>query len=179
MLKTSLVLTVIGADKPGLVETLSRTVAAHQANWEESRMARLAGQFAGILHLTVPHANHEALVRALEDLEREGLQVVATAADGPSAPDATWLVNVEVVSDDRAGVIRDISRALSELGVNVEELSSEVSSAPMAGGNLFRMHATLRAPGGVTVDRVRSVLEGLADDLMVDVPGSETDAGAA
>jgi glycine cleavage system regulatory protein len=39
---TSLVVTVIGNDRPGIVERLSEVVLAAEANWEESRMARLA-----------------------------------------------------------------------------------------------------------------------------------------
>ena len=56
-----LVLTLIGADRPGLVESLAKRVAAHRGNWVESRMAHLAGQFAGILRVEVPAANVRSL----------------------------------------------------------------------------------------------------------------------
>jgi glycine cleavage system regulatory protein len=168
-LKTSFVLTVIGADKPGLVEALSKAIAAYDANWEESRMAHLGGQFAGILRITVDEANREALLGDLEGLERSGLRVVAADSGAPAPEPETKLLRLELVSDDRAGIIRDISQALAKLGVNVEELSSEITSAPMAGGNLFRMQASLRAPEGVPLDRVTAELEGLADELMVDL----------
>ena len=49
-----LVLTVIAQDEPGIVETLSQTVSDHGANWLGSRMARLAGEFAGIVEVSVP-----------------------------------------------------------------------------------------------------------------------------
>ena len=42
---SSVVLTVIGRDRPGLVDALSRVVAEHGGNWEESRMSHLADQF--------------------------------------------------------------------------------------------------------------------------------------
>ena len=48
---TDLVLTLIGPDRPGLVEAVAEVVAAHGGNWLESRMARLAGKFAGILRI--------------------------------------------------------------------------------------------------------------------------------
>jgi glycine cleavage system regulatory protein len=172
--KTSLVLTVIGADRPGLVEALSKAIAAHDANWEESRMARLAGQFAGILRVTVDDdARRAALIRELGELEQAGLRVVTTVSDATEAEPATQLLRLELVSDDRAGIILDISRALAKLSVNVEELTSEITSAPMAGGNLFKMHATLRAPEHMPLDRVTKVLEGLADELMVDLSFAE------
>lgn len=172
-MKTSLVLTVIGDDKPGLVEALSKAVAEHDANWEESRMAHLAGQFAGILRVTVPEERRGPLLRELGALEREGLRVAAAEAEAEAHEGPTRLLRLELVADDRAGIILDISRVLSELGVNLEELSSETTSAPMAGGNLFHMHATVRAPESVPVERVTSVLESLADELMVDLNFAE------
>ena len=172
-MKTSLVLTVIGADKPGLVEALSRAVASHDANWEDSRMAHLAGQFAGILRVTVDETRRAALIRELGELEREGLRVVAAVSDTAESEQPTQLLRLELLSDDRAGIILDISRALAELDVNLEELSSEITSAPMAGHNLFRMQATLRAPENVPLDRVTEVLESLADELMVDLHFAE------
>ena len=177
MLKTSLVLTVIGTDKPGLVEALSEAIAARGANWEESRMAHLGGQFAGIVRVTVEDGDRAALVRDLEGLERAGLRVVAQTSEGPASEVATRLLRLELVADDRAGIILDISRVLSELEVNLEELSSEITSAPMAGGNLFRMHASVRAPEDMPLERVKGVLEGLADELMVDLSLAEIGGG--
>ena len=74
----SVILTVIGADKPGLVERLATIVADHHGNWLESRMARLAGQFAGILQVEVASAHREALVQALNRVHDGSLQVTAS-----------------------------------------------------------------------------------------------------
>ena len=52
-MRTSLVLTIIGDDRPGIVEQLAEEVLDAGANWEESRMARLAGKFAGLLRVSV------------------------------------------------------------------------------------------------------------------------------
>ena len=59
-----LVLTVIAKDQPGLVERLAQCVADHGGNWLESRMSRMAGQFAGILRVAVPAKAHAELVEA-------------------------------------------------------------------------------------------------------------------
>ena len=67
----TLVLTVVGDDRPGLVDALSGVIAAHDGNWEQSRMAHLAQKFAGILLVQVPDAF---------DLKRRC--VVVTAASG-------------------------------------------------------------------------------------------------
>ena len=70
---------------------------------------------------------------------------------------------------DRAGIIRDVSRVLAERGVNVEELESEVSSAPMSGEPLFTARARLRVPPGLALADLRGSLEALAGELMVDL----------
>ena len=65
---------MLGEDRPGLVESLASIIAAHEGNWSESRMAQLAGQFAGILRASVPDANAAALINALQGLAGRGLK---------------------------------------------------------------------------------------------------------
>lgn len=166
---SSLVLTVIGIDKPGLVEVISETVASHEGNWLESRMARLAGRFAGVLRVSVPAERTQALAAALSRLEERGLRVVVeTSVEDEGAEPCRGLL-LELVGADRPGIVRDISRVLAERGVNVDELASECSSAPMSGEALFRASARLRVPASLPLEELRSRLEALAHDLMVDV----------
>src|SRR5688572_12622682 len=101
MRKTSLVLTVLGQDRPGLVEAISRVVAEHGANWVESRMAHLAGHFAGILRVEIDAAGAETLAASLRSLSESGLELVihpdATAA---AEPEDRPLVHLEVIGQD-------------------------------------------------------------------------------
>ncbi len=170
MSKTSLVLTVLGADRPGLVESIARVVAEHGANWVESRMAHLAGKFAGILRVEVDADKAESLAAALRSLGAAGLESIVSpdpAACGlaSSAP----LVQLDLVGQDRPGIVREISRVLAAHGVNVEELRTECTSAPTTGQPLFRATAELRLPAGVAQDALRVALEAVAADLMVDI----------
>jgi glycine cleavage system regulatory protein len=168
---TSLVVTVIGEDKPGLVEALSSTVTAHDGNWLESRMSHMAGKFAGIVRVEVPEAAVDRLLAAFADLQSEGLRVAAEP--GAAAPVPAGAFSLELVGADHPGIVRDIARALSRHGVNVEELSTECTSAPMSGDPLFRAVARLQLPAGVTIDELRDDLEEVADSLMVDVSLAE------
>jgi glycine cleavage system regulatory protein len=168
-MRVSLVLTVIGDDKPGLVEHLSDEILAAGANWEESRMARLAGKFAGILRLTIEPSQADRLTTALAALEGSGLKVVVERSDHADESWAPTTLGVELVGHDRPGVIRDISRVLTHRGVNIEELETEVTSAPMTGDGLFRARARLQMPPTLSVAELRSILESLAADLMVDL----------
>lgn len=164
----SLVLTIIGPDRPGLVEALAETVAEHGGNWLESRMAHLSGQFAGILEVSVAAERRNELAAALGTLSAEGIQVaVATSdADRDSSPRRLGL---ELVGSDRPGIIREISAALAAHEINVEHLETACSSAPMSGEALFRASAQLALPAASDLDAVRETLERIADDLMVDL----------
>lgn len=168
-MSVNLVLTVIGKDKPGIVELLSQTVASHEGNWLESRMSRLAGEFAGIVRVDAPEARSRALAKALEELETRGLRVVVARSDAGDADRGLRAIRLELVGSDRPGIIRDISQALARHGVNVDELESECGPAPISGGMLFKATARLRVPPEVRSEELRVDLEEIANDLMVDI----------
>ena len=168
-MQTQIVLTLIGPDRPGLVEALSDEIARVGGNWEQSRMARLADQFAGILRVSLPSARIADLSAGLKSLERHGLRIVVEASQAADAPRGTVAMRLDVVGNDRAGIVRDISRALAQRNVNVDELETQCDEAPMGGGQLFRARALLHAPQALTIGQLRTALEGIADDLMVDL----------
>ncbi len=169
MPKTSLVLTLLGEDRPGLVDAIAQTVAAHGGNWVESRMAHLAGQFAGILRVEVDAGRAEALTAAIRLLSEGGLKstVFADAAEPNASQEPA--VQLSLVGQDRPGIVREISRVLAQQGVNVEELHTEVTRAATTGQTLFQAEAQLRLPEGVLADTLREALEAVAADLMVDI----------
>ncbi|HYD47408.1 MAG TPA: ACT domain-containing protein [Terriglobales bacterium] len=168
-MNTTLVLTVIGEDRPGLVESLSHVIAGHGGSWLESRMARLAGKFAGILRASVPADQCETVTAELGRLEQRGLKVTIERSDETEAPKTTRRLKLELIGDDHPGIVREIARALAERGINVEELHTELVSAPMSGDVLFKASALLAAPASLSVDALRDKLEELANDLVVDV----------
>ena len=168
-MRTSLVLTVVAADRPGLVEAISRVIAGQDGNWLESRMSRLGGQFAGILRVELPPSREAALLEALRALDATGLKVSAHAdASAAAAPEGELHV-LEVVGHDRPGIVREISHALARHGVNVEDLTSEVASAAMSGEPLFKARARVRLPGGSDASVIQAELEKIAADLIVEL----------
>jgi glycine cleavage system regulatory protein len=167
-MRTSLVLTVLGDDKPGIVEQLSDRIIAAGANWEESRMARLAGKFAGLLRVSVDADRADALAASLTTLGAGGLTVVVEPS-ADSQAGASRTLRLELVGNDHPGIIRDISRVLAQHQVNIEELETNVTSAPMSGEALFRARALLRIPSTITLEALVGRLEALAGELMVDL----------
>jgi glycine cleavage system regulatory protein len=173
-----LVLTVIGPDRPGLVELVSRVIAGHGGNWLESRMHRLGGQFAGIIRVEVPGGGESALERDLTGLSAQGLTVVCRA-DGAEEKSAPRFAAVEIVGLDRPGIVREISHALARAGANVEELVTARESAAMSGEPLFKAAIKISLPEGCDVDGIRRELEEIAAHLMVDISLEPLEADAA
>lgn len=164
------VLTVIGDDRPGLVEEISTVLTAHGANWLDSSMARHAGKFAGVLTVSVPEARETALLEALA-----ALQSLRVSAE-PSAPDAaataggyTRRLSFSLVGHDRIGIVREVSQVLARHNVNVEKLVTWTSSAPMSSETLFHAEAELRAGDGVDSATLKADLERLSNELIADI----------
>jgi len=167
-MRTSLVLTLMAADRPGLVDSISSAIAEHDGNWQESRMSRLGGQFAGILRIELPAEKQGSLIRALEALNASGVKV-AVQSDEAAVRKGGELRILEVVGHDRPGIVRQISGALARSNVNVEDLSSEVVSAAMSGELLFKARAKLLLPEGCDPLRLQRELEAIAADLIVEL----------
>jgi glycine cleavage system regulatory protein len=168
--RTSLVLTVIGTDRPGIVEQISDQVLAAGANWEESQMARLAGKFAGLLRVSVDTAQADHLANLLRTIG--DLTVVVERSPEVDVSRLRSL-SLELVGNDRPGIVRDISHVLARHGANIEEFETEVTGAAMSGEPVFHAHARVRLPESADINTIRDALEAMADHLMVDLEFGE------
>lgn len=163
-----LVMTVIGPDRPGLVDSVASLVEEHGGNWLESRMCHLGGQFAGLLQVEIPEGKREALQASLMSLGTGSLEIVIHESAADSENRCAEVAIVEIVGQDRPGIIRHISHAFASKDVNVEELSTTRYSAPMSGETLFEAKARVCLPESCDPDQLREELESIAADLQVD-----------
>ena len=160
-----LIITVLTADRPGVIDAVSSVVVEHGGSWQDSRMAQMAGMFAGIIAVEVPDATAAALADHLRSLTDVVVQVApATGAVVPTQRHA-----LQVVANDRPGIVAEVSRALAAMGVNVAELATAVEPASMSGGVMFRARLELGLSASQSLAEVVAGLEGLSDDLMIDV----------
>jgi len=169
----TLVLTVIGNDKSGLVDALAAPIAAHGGSWDRSHMARVAGQFAGIVVVSAPDDQVASLTASFDAISAQGfldVQVaIASTDDGTDATPTDGLMSLELVGQDRPGIVSEISAALASRNVSILELDTQTTSAPMSGEPLFEARATLRIPNDLSQDELRDALEDIANELMVDL----------
>ncbi|WP_232549367.1 glycine cleavage system protein R [Propioniciclava soli] len=163
-----MVLTVIGEDRPGLVQTLADVVTAHGGNWERSRMTELAGLFAGIVVIEAPDDRGEAFRGALHELGGV-LHVGVHHAPGRSDAPTGQVITLELLGNDRAGIVKEVAAVFSRHGVSIDELTTDTREAPMAGGVLFEARLVAPLSDATDLDALRADLERLADELMVDI----------
>jgi len=164
----ALVLTLIGPDRPGIVDSVSEVVAAHGGNWLESRMAHLAGKFAGVLCVEVADDQAAALEDALSRLDVDGLKVVVEQS-GPVESHRQHAMEIELLGADRPGLVHEISALLAAHRINVEELATDRPAAAHSGDRMFHAHIRVIIPETVDETAVRHGLERLAGDLMVEI----------
>ncbi|MGH7978473.1 MAG: glycine cleavage system protein R [Limisphaerales bacterium] len=170
-MQTTLVMTLIGPDRTGLVEAVASIVASHGGNWLESRMCRLGGEFAGILRVELPADQRGDFLDAVQRIS--GLHVIVGGGEPAVSRKDARKATLEIMGQDRPGIVREISAALARAGVNVEEFSSDVTSGAMSGEPLFIAQGNVQLPKGCDAGALEKELEKIAADLMVDVSLAE------
>jgi glycine cleavage system regulatory protein len=168
-MNTSIVLTVIADDQPGIIETVSKALKKHDGNWTQSSMSSLAGQFAGILLASVPSDKADACLAELKALESKGLRIIVRKSSDEARAENAEEYSMVLVGNDRPGIIHDITRVLASHKVSVVDLETSVEAASMGGGELFKARAQLLVPESSDVFALEGELEDIANDLMVDI----------
>lgn len=166
---TSIVLTIIADDQPGIVQMVSKVLTKHGGNWTQSSMSTLAGKFAGILLASVPSTNTDACLAELRALESKGLRVIAHVSDAATESGQSIQYSLDLVGNDHVGIVHEITTLLANHKISVQELETSVESASMGGGEIFRARAILDVPQTTDLDALETELEGIAHDLMVDI----------
>lgn len=165
----TLILTVIGDDRPGLVESVADVVVRGGGTWNRSSMSRLGSKFAGIVEVGVSDELADQLTSDLVGAATDDLQITVERS-GTIGDDVRGTVtHLELVGLDRPGIVHEVSVALAGLGVSIDELTTTTSSAPMSAEELFEARAVLTVPADVSHDDLDDRLSQIAEQLMVDI----------
>lgn len=171
MSKVYLVVTAIGRDKRGTVEKITDVVVAHHANIEESKMARLGGEFAVIMLLSLSEENQDNIVAGFEGLKSQGLAITSRTTDFSRLQKFAGYVpyEISVIGADHEGIVNHIARYLASEQINIEEMDTTVTHAPNTGTPLFAMSARVQAPPQLSLGELRKKLADVGDTLDVDI----------
>jgi glycine cleavage system regulatory protein len=163
-----LIISIMADDRPGLVESLSHIIRENEGSWLESRMSHLAGKFAGIVQVRVNDNKKQSLTEALMLLKDQNwLITIEESVQTQQKNQANAKLNI--VGNDRPGIVSDVSQVLAKLGVNGLELNTQFESAAMSAEALFKPQADIHTPANVDLDNVRDALENISNDLMVEL----------
>lgn len=163
----SVILTVAGSDRPGLTHAIADAVFAVGGNWLESHLSRLGGRYVGSVLVDVPQERLDDLAAAAQAIDETGLKVdIIAAVDGPDRGGQP--LTIEIVGQDRPGIVREVANVLASLDVNIDALATAIEGSAWSGAPLFRATADLLIPAGVSTDQVRDALERISAEIMVD-----------
>lgn len=171
---TTLVITVLATDRPGVVKTISTALVDHGGTWLDSRMMNLGDKFAGLLHISVPEnqlAKLKQAMQVLHDTDNQLQVLMEEAVEVLASPQSK--LSLELLGADRPGIIDDITEVLTRLKVNINSLETEQRTASMSSEILFYANLELGLPEGVSDEDVQDALEELSDQLMVDIDFGE------
>lgn len=166
-MKAKMILSAIGSDRPGLTQALADAVYGAGGNWLESHLSRLGGKYVGAVLVEIDAGQLHELEGAVRGVDAKGLHVSVLPADEDAAP-AGEALQVELVGQDRPGIVREVTRVLAGLGVNIEDFSTGTERGSWSGEPLFRAAARLTLPAGVSSARVQDALEAISGEIMVD-----------
>ncbi|MEM1155213.1 MAG: ACT domain-containing protein [Pseudomonadota bacterium] len=163
------IVTFIGDDRPGLVESLSEVIEQRGGNWLESRLSQLGGKFAGLVLVSLPEEHANSLEKELKNLAASGLSVRVTPAGIQSDSYRGRHIKLTLIGPDRSGIVRQISKALAQSGVNVVEMESAVESAPMSAELLFKARIDAEIPEHFSLDELDEQLDVIANTMTLDI----------
>lgn len=166
---SSLILTISAHDRPGIMSQLSNTIADGGGNWLESRMARLAGQFAGIVRVECSSDQASTLQSTLEALSCDGINVTVLSQDKLTESPYTRCLQIDIFGNDRPGIVSQLTQAISNAGGNIEELNTSIESAAMSGHPIFHASGTVCLPDNTDDEILITAVENLSDDLNVEI----------
>jgi glycine cleavage system regulatory protein len=164
-----MILSAIGADRPGLTQALAEAVHGAGGNWLDSHLSHLGGQYVGAVLVEIAEERVAELEAAARKVDAQGLHVkVIPAAEAMAAAPGDRL-KIELVAQDRPGIVREVTSALAPLGVNIEDLVTGTENSAWSGDRLFRAAARVSLPVGVTLDQVQDALEAISAEIIVDL----------
>jgi glycine cleavage system regulatory protein len=165
----AMVLTLIGKDKPGLVDEIAKCIIDSEGNWLKSSFCQLSGQFAGFIEVMLPQEKHDELVAACHKLAHLHITLLPSHAHEQALDTKAVIL---VTGNDRRGIVSDITSTLKTFDINIIEMTTQCESAPNWGSPLFSAKVTVSVAKSMDLDNVKSAIEDITDDLMVEIEKS-------
>lgn len=168
MAQSKIILSAIGSDRPGLTQALADAVHSAGGNWLESHLSHLGGKYVGAVLVEIDGDKLGALQQAIHRVDAGGLHVSLVPASDVADARATAM-RIEVVGQDRPGIVREVTTVLAKLGVNIEDIATQTENGAWSGERLFRANLRVSLPAGMEAEQVQQALEAISGEIMADL----------
>ena len=162
----SLIISAVGSDRPGIISELSGIITTHGGNVEESRMSRLGSDFAIIMLVSVSTDWEESLEVALQSIND---LTISTKLTQIQEIGDNKKYKIDLNGADNEGIVKVLSKYLAEKSINVLEMETHISHAPISGTPLFNLNASVSVPNDVEETVIQSDLSQISQILGVEI----------
>ncbi len=170
-----LVITALGADRPGIVNELSDVLCSNKLNIEDSRMSVLGGEFAILLLISGTAQAIDAFVTSSPDIENS-LKMTLTVKPTEVKTTSQQLIpyDVDVVAIDNPGIVHNLASFFSSRQINIVDLETDRYAAAHTGTSMFSLHMTIGVPTDTAIASLRDEFMATCDELNLDATLSST-----
>jgi len=162
------IVSFIGNDRTGLVEQVAECIRRHEGNWLQSQLSYLEGKFAGLILIDLPPEHAQNLETDLTQLPSGKASVRVTPVSGAETTTSASH-RLDVLGPDRAGIIKEVSHALSEANINIVAMETRVENAPFTGEPMFKAQLEVNVPVNVDVGILHARLEEIAEAMTLEI----------
>lgn len=164
-----LVLSALGADRPGIVDELARAASDSRCNIADSRMIVMGQEFALIMMVSGTWDAIAKLEAQLPNLgKRLGLAITFKRTEPRTVQADAMPYNVHVIALDNPGIVHEIANFFAIQGINIEAMETSTYAAPHTGSPMFALSMTVNIPARVHVASLRENFMLFCDDRNLD-----------
>jgi glycine cleavage system regulatory protein len=163
----NVIITLVGKDQPGLVETIATCVFNAKGNWQSSNLSKMAGQFAGIIQVQLPETAVPEVEKYLSALPQ--LNCIVQVDECHTETIDGQYITIDVMGNDKPGIVQEITTSLAQSSTSVVKMQTSCEAAPNWGGNLFKAHIIAAVDATTELDTITEQLEAIANDLVVEL----------
>ena len=176
-----LIISAVGPDRPGIVSEISGVITSHGGNIEKSRMTRLGSDFTIIMLVMVDSKWEESLVVALQAIKELSITTKGTEPNTVIKGENCQVTGgencqISLSGADNEGIVKVLSKYLAGKSINILEMETHISNAPVTGTPLFNLIAITSTPVNLNMSNIQSDLNQIAQKLGVEITVNQSES---
>jgi len=162
-----LIISAIGADRPGIVSELTGIITHHGGNIEQSRMTKLGSNFTILMLVKVDCKWEESLIFALQAIKE--ISITTKATESHTVIKGSKNCQISLNGADNEGIVNVLSKYLTDKSINILDMETHISNAPITGTPLFNLMAITTISENTGIAEMQSDLNQIAQKLGVEI----------